>query len=90
VEFPGVTIHDPVYIEDGVTIEKSEIGPNVSLEQGTRVTGSRLKNTIVGRNARLNGVVLDGSLLGNGVLVDGLQGSVTVGDDSEVSAKRSS
>lgn len=90
VEFPGVTIHDPVYIEDGVTVEKSEIGPNVSLEQGTRVTGSRLKNTIVGRNARLNSVVLDGSLLGNGVLVDGLQGSVTVGDDSEVTAQRSS
>jgi len=89
VEFPGVTIHDPVYIEDGVTIEKSEIGPNVSLEQGTRVTGSRLKNTIVGRDARLNSVVLDGSLLGNGVLVDGIQGSVTVGDDSEVTAKPS-
>jgi hypothetical protein len=34
--------------------------------------------------------VLDGSLLGNGVLVDGLQGSVTLGDDSEVTAKRSS
>jgi glucose-1-phosphate thymidylyltransferase len=89
VEYPGVTIHDPVYIEDGVSIEASEIGPNVSLEQGSKVTRSRLKNTIVGRNAKLNGVVLDGSLLGNGVMVDGLQGSVTVGDDSEVSAKRS-
>jgi glucose-1-phosphate thymidylyltransferase len=90
VEFPGVTSHDPVYIEDGGTSEISEIGATDSVEQGTRVTRSRLKNTIVGRNARLNGVVLDGSLLGNGVLVDGLQGSVTVGDDSEVSAKRSS
>ena len=26
-EFPGVTIRDPVYIEDGVTIERSVIGP---------------------------------------------------------------
>jgi glucose-1-phosphate thymidylyltransferase len=86
VEYPGVTIHDPVYIEDGVTIEGSEIGPNVSLEQGTKVTGSRLKNTIVGRNAKLSRAVLDGSLLGNGVLVDGLRGSVTVGDDSEITA----
>jgi glucose-1-phosphate thymidylyltransferase len=86
VEYPGVTIHDPVYIEDGVTIEGSEIGPNVSLEQGTKVTGSRLKNTIVGRNAKLSRAVLDGSLLGNGVLVDGLRGSVTIGDDSEITA----
>ena len=55
-DFPGVTIHDPVYIEDGVTIERSEIGPNVSLEQGTRVTDSRLANTIVGRDATLTRV----------------------------------
>jgi glucose-1-phosphate thymidylyltransferase len=89
LDFPGVTVHDPVYIEDGVTIERSEIGPNVSLESGTRVTGSRLRNTIVGRNAKLNGVQLDGSLLGNGVVVEGLRGSITLGDDSEVIAQRS-
>jgi glucose-1-phosphate thymidylyltransferase len=89
-EFPGVKIHDPVYIEDGVTIDSSEIGPNVSLEQGTRVTGSRLRNTIVGRDAKLSGVSLDGSLLGNRVIVEGLRGSVTLGDDSEVTVQRSS
>jgi glucose-1-phosphate thymidylyltransferase len=83
-EFPGVTIHDPVYIEDGVSIESSEIGPNVSLEQGSKVTGSRLRNTIVGRDARLNRAVLDTSLLGNRVQIDGLKGSVTLGDDSEI------
>ncbi len=84
VDFPGVTIHDPVYIEDGARIEGSEIGPNVSVEAGTVVKGSRLRNTIVGRDAKLSRVVLDGSLLGNRVVVDGLQGSVTLGDDSEV------
>src|SRR3954470_21408063 len=86
-EFPGVTIHDPVYIEDGVSIESSEIGPNVSLEQGSKVTGSRLKNTIVGRDARLNRAVLEESLLGNRVQIDGLEGSVTLGDDSEITVK---
>jgi glucose-1-phosphate thymidylyltransferase len=86
VEFPGVTIHDPVYIEEGARIEASEIGPNVSLEAGTVVEDSRLQNTIVGRDAKLSRVVLDGSLLGNRVVVDGLQGSVTLGDDSEVTA----
>jgi glucose-1-phosphate thymidylyltransferase len=86
-EFPGVTIHDPVYIEDGVSIESSEIGPNVSLEQGSKVIGSRLKNTIVGRDARLNRAVLDTSVLGNRVQIDGLKGSVTLGDDSEIRVK---
>jgi len=85
-DFPGVTIHDPVYIEDGVTIEQSEIGPNVSLEAGTRVSGSTLKHTIVGRDAKLTNVRLNGSMLGNRVLIDGLEGSVSLGDDSETNA----
>jgi glucose-1-phosphate thymidylyltransferase len=85
-EFPGVTIHDPVYIEDGVTIERSEIGPNVSLEEGARVSDSRLANTIVGRDAVLTRVRLDGAMLGEGVVVDGLTGSASLGDHSEVTA----
>jgi glucose-1-phosphate thymidylyltransferase len=87
-DFPGVTIHDPVYIEDGVTIERSEIGPNVSLEQGTRVSDSRLANTIVGRDATLTRVRLNGSMLGNGVVAHGLTGAASLGDYSEVTASR--
>ena len=45
-DFPGVTIHDPVLIEEGVTVERSSIGPNVTLEQGTRVVDSQLAHTL--------------------------------------------
>jgi glucose-1-phosphate thymidylyltransferase len=86
--FPGVTIHDPVYIEDGVTIERSEIGPNVSLEQGTRVSDSQLANTIVGRDATLTRVRLNGAMLGNGVVVHGLTGTASLGDYSELTTSR--
>jgi glucose-1-phosphate thymidylyltransferase len=85
-DFPGVTIHDPVYIEDGVTIERSEIGPNVSLEQGTRVTESRISNSIIGRDSKLNRVALDESLLGNNVVLDGFRGSASLADNSELTA----
>jgi glucose-1-phosphate thymidylyltransferase len=88
-EFPGVMINDPVYIEDGVTIERSVIGPNVSLEEGTKVADSRLANTIVGRDATLTRVQLDGAMLGNGVIAEGLTGSASLGDHSEVAAKPS-
>src|SRR3954466_14163797 len=87
-DFPGVTIRDPVYIEDGVTIERSEIGPNVSLETGTSISASRLSNTIVGTGAKLNNVNLDGSLLGNRVIVEGFSGRMTLGDDSELTVER--
>jgi len=54
-EFPGVTITDPVLIEDGVTIERSSIGPNVTLESGTVVRDSELAHTVVGRRCELFG-----------------------------------
>ncbi len=87
-DFPGVTIHDPVLIQDGATVEgKSEIGPNVTLESGTRVKDSVLRHTIVGRGATLTDVALDHSMLGDNVIVRGLRGSASLGDDSEVSGK---
>jgi glucose-1-phosphate thymidylyltransferase len=86
-DYPGVKIHDPVYIEDGVIIEHSEIGPNVSLEQGTRITGSRVSNAIIGRDAKLSDVKLDTSLLGNSVTLEGFHGSASLGDHSALTVK---
>jgi glucose-1-phosphate thymidylyltransferase len=86
-EFPGVTLRDPVYIEDGVTIERSTIGPNVSLERGTRVVDSTLANAIVGQDCTLTKVGLDGAMLGNHVAVEGLRGTASLGDHSEVTAR---
>jgi glucose-1-phosphate thymidylyltransferase len=86
-EFPGVTIRDPVLIEDGVTIERSTIGPNVTLEAGTRVSGSTLTNVIAGANSSITDATLDRSVLGNRVTLVGIKGSVTLGDDAEVIAR---
>src|SRR3954451_117546 len=83
-DFPGVTIHDPVYIEDGVTIEKSEIGPNVSLEQGSKVSDSRIRHSIIGRGAKLSRIALQESLLGNDVVMEGFHGSASLADNSEL------
>jgi glucose-1-phosphate thymidylyltransferase len=86
-DFPGVTIRDPVYIEDGVTIEKSEIGPNVSIEQGTKISGSRISHSIIGRDSTLKQAQLTGSMVGNGVVIHGFQGSASLSDNSELTAK---
>src|SRR5438128_1817794 len=45
---PGVTLVDPVYIEDNVTLKASTIGPNVSVSAGSTIENSELRNTIVG------------------------------------------
>lgn len=83
-DFPGVTIHDPVLIEDGVTVERSTIGPNVTLEAGTHVTDSTLSHTLVGRDARISGSTLGQSMLGNSVVIDSFAGSASLGDHSEL------
>jgi glucose-1-phosphate thymidylyltransferase len=82
----SVTIHDPVYIVDGVTLSNSVIGPNVSFGAGSRVEGSTLTDTIVGKRAKLEGVQLHYSLLGDDVIVEGLKGELTVTDHSEIRA----
>ena len=86
-DFPGVTIHEPVYIEEGASVERSTIGPNVSIEAGTRVSDSTLRNTLVGRDSVVAHADLDGAMLGNRVRVEGLKGGATLGDDAEVTAR---
>ena len=83
----GVDVIEPVYIEDGVRIERSVIGPNVSLEAGSVVLDSALSNSIVGRDAKLSHARLDGAYLGNSVLVDHFEGSASLGDHSELSGR---
>jgi glucose-1-phosphate thymidylyltransferase len=85
-DFPGVTIHDPVYIEDGVVVERSEIGPNVNLENGAEVRDSRISHTIVGGKSIISKSTLTQSMLGERVLMTGFKGSASLGADSDLSS----
>ena len=80
----GVTFVDPVYVEDGVTITDSVIGPNVSISAGTTVSGSTLTDTVIGRDATIANCRLQGSLIGDAASIAGVNGSVSIGDHSEV------
>jgi glucose-1-phosphate thymidylyltransferase len=61
----GVTIVEPVYIEDGVTLLESTIGPNVSLGAGSVIEGSKLSNSILGRRVKVADCTVSGSVVGN-------------------------
>ena len=80
----GVTIHDPVYIEDDVTLTNSTIGPNVTLGKGSRVESSTLTDTIVGSKGTIKDSQLRNSLIGDDVVIEGLRGELTVADHSEI------
>jgi glucose-1-phosphate thymidylyltransferase len=81
---PGCTIVDPVYVEDGVTLEDSVIGPNVSISAGSIVRNSKLRDTIIGARSQIIASRLSGSLVGDEVQLEAVRGSVTIGDHSEV------
>jgi len=80
----GVRVIDPVYVEDGVTLSGATIGPNVSIGTGSTVEKSELRDTIVGARSRILRSKLARSLVGDEVLLDGVEGEVTVGDHSEI------
>ena len=80
----GCTIVDPVYVEEGVTLRRSTIGPNVTLGAGAVVEDSELRDTLVGERTKILRSVLHDSLIGDDVLLEGVRGEVTMGDHSEV------
>jgi glucose-1-phosphate thymidylyltransferase len=80
----SVTIHDPVYIEDDVTLTNSTIGPNVTLGKGSRVESSTLTDTIVGSKGTIKHSQLRNSLIGDDVIIEGMRGELTVSDHSEI------
>ena len=80
----GSKIIDPVYIEEGVTLTDATVGPNVSIHAGAVIARSTLTNTIVGQKSTISDCVLSGSLIGEEVVLEGVKGQVTIGDQSEV------
>jgi glucose-1-phosphate thymidylyltransferase len=81
---PGARIIDPVYIEDGVRVIDSTIGPNVSVGAGTVIEGSTVRDTIIGDKARISASRLAGSLVGDEAVLSGVNGTVSVGDHADV------
>ncbi len=67
----GVTIHDPVYVADGVTLERCTIGPNVAIDEGAIVRGSTLRDAIVGRHATVVDSTVTRSVIGDDAALRG-------------------
>ena len=84
----GSKIIDPVYIESGVVLEDSTVGPNVSILGGAVIERSTVRDAIVGAGAKITDCALSDSLIGDDVVLEGVNGSVTIGDQSEVHSRK--
>ncbi|MEX0771065.1 MAG: sugar phosphate nucleotidyltransferase [Balneolaceae bacterium] len=80
--YPDSTLHPPLYIGDNVEISNSEIGPNVSIESGTKIKDSTISHSIIQHNADITDCNLKDSTVGNHVEIKGQKGIVHLGDHS--------
>jgi glucose-1-phosphate thymidylyltransferase len=83
---PGQVI-EPAYIEDGVRITGSHVGPNVSIGAGTVIENSTIRDTIIGARSRIVWSKLINSLVGDEAVVEGMEGEVSVSDHAQVRGK---
>lgn len=76
----NAVIIPPCFIGAGAVIENSVIGPHVSVGENTKITDSRVVNTIIQRDSRISNAVLQNSMLGNFVTFKGSSLDVSLGD----------
>ena len=84
---PGCAIIPPVNVDPSAVIERSVVGPNVSIAAGVTIVDSLVADSIVNDGARIENASLINSLVGSRAVVLGHRARVNVGDDSEVSVE---
>ena len=84
----NVEVVDPVRIEDGAIVTDCILGPNVVIGAGSTVTNCTLRDVIIGDRSVLVSCVLTDSMIGDQAHLEGITGSVTLGDHAEVHGLR--
>ncbi len=75
---------EPCFIGENVSLTNSVVGPNVSIESGSVVAGSIVKNSILRGNTRVQDCVMDNSMIGERAQVKGHALDVSISDDSTI------
>ena len=83
----GAVVTGPVCVAEDVVLKDTELGPNVSVAEGSVIRRSRLRDTIVGAGVVLEDCELSSSLVGDHARLRGLRGSVSLGDHAEVDGR---
>ncbi len=80
----GSVIIPPVHIAPSVVIERSVVGPHVSIADGAVLRDSIVRDTIINQGAQIESVIMARSLIGDNAYVDGISHELNVGDSSDI------
>jgi glucose-1-phosphate thymidylyltransferase len=75
----------PCFIGENAVIERSIIGPHVSIGEGTKIANSNITNSNIQRNSLLTGVTIANSMVGSHVIYSALARDLSLGDYSNLS-----
>jgi glucose-1-phosphate thymidylyltransferase len=79
----GVAVIPPVFVHPESEIEASVIGPYATIEAGCKVVSCRIENSIVEHGSHLEGIILEGSLIGQNTILRRRSKSINIGDNTE-------
>lgn len=80
----NTTLTPPCYIGKNVVLKNVILGPGVSIGEGTQVTNSTLKDSIIQKNSVVENAQLEKAMIGNHVRYNGAYTSISIGDYSEL------
>jgi glucose-1-phosphate thymidylyltransferase len=83
-KFVDSIIVPPVFIGEGAKIERSVVGPYVTIAAGAIINDSILRDCIINEKAQISASTLSDSVIGNNALVKGTFHRLNVGDNSEL------
>jgi glucose-1-phosphate thymidylyltransferase len=78
----NTVIIPPVFIHPTATVQKSVVGPDVSIGENVKIKGCLLRESIVGPGSTLTDCRLEDSLIGHNVALKGQTGRANMGDNS--------
>jgi glucose-1-phosphate thymidylyltransferase len=82
--FDSVVIIPPVFIAEGSVVKNSVIGPYATISEGSIITESIIKNSIIGPKAIIDKALLENSIVGGNAFIKGNFQRLNAGDSSEI------
>lgn len=77
-------IIEPVFIESGVTIKNSKIGPHVSIHKNSLIENSTIINSIINSDVLINNSNLTESVIGEKAVIKFNKGKLLIGADAKL------
>lgn len=81
---PAACIIPPVFIHPDAVVEKSVIGPFVSIGKGCHITGSVIEDSVIDSDTTIENAHFQGSILGQKVQVKGKAVAANLGDNTSI------